>query len=305
MPKRAAIASSAVLGGVVVQRRRQQQRVQHRLVETHPEPRLLGPQKSQVEGGVVGHQHAVRGKRVELRQHDLERRPAAHHRRGDAVKADRGLGDRPAGIDQRVEHLAGQQAPVDDAHRADLDDAVAAGGVEAGGLGIEHDVAQLAERALEHRGRLGRAGQQVEVVELRPGRQPRRRTRRAELRRAGARQRQPQQRMAGARVGLAPELAPMALHDVAQPSAGGERLVEPPLEGAERERRPRPDQIEIDPPVARGGFEIEAGRRRSPGGPRAPAARSGGSADSRRRAARARRRPRSARPARRRRRGGD
>ena len=144
--------------------------------------------------------------------------------------------------------------------------AVAAGGIEAGGLGIEHDVAELAERPLEPRSRLRRAGQQVEVVELRAGRQACRRRRGAELRRARAGQGQTQQGMAGAGVRLAPELAAVAADDIAQrPAAGvGERLLEPPLERAERERRPWPDQIEIDPRGARGGFQIElrdAGRR--------------------------------------------
>ena len=51
----------------------------------------------------------------------------------------------------------------------------------------------------------------------------------------------------------------MALHDVAQASGAGfgERLVEPALEHAVRERRPWPDQIEIDPPGARADLQVE------------------------------------------------
>ena len=61
---------------------------------------------------------------------------------------DRGRGDRAPRIDQLLEALLAQQLAVDDAHRADLDDLVAAGRVEPGGLGVEHGVGQLGQRPL-------------------------------------------------------------------------------------------------------------------------------------------------------------
>ena len=54
-------------------------------------------------------------------------------------------------IDQLVEALAAQQLAVDDAGRADLDDLVAAGRVEAGRLGVEDGVGELRERAIVER----------------------------------------------------------------------------------------------------------------------------------------------------------
>ena len=184
------------------------------------------------------------------------------------MEADRGLGDRPPGVDQGVEHLAGQQTAVDDAHAGDLDDAVAAPRVEPGGLGVEHDVAELRQRALEERARLPAARQQVEVVELGPRRQGLREARPVRVRARRPRQRQAHPRMPRPGMRLAPDLAAMMAQHVAQPPAavrpGLERLVEPGLERAERERRTRPDQIEGDPPALVLDLEIEAGHSGRP-----------------------------------------
>ena len=74
--------------------------------------------------------------------------------------------ERAPRIDQLLEALLAQQPAVDDAHRADLDDLVALGRIEARGLGVEHGVAQLGERAIVECARLRRGLEQVEVVEL-------------------------------------------------------------------------------------------------------------------------------------------
>ncbi len=53
----------------------------------------------------------------------------------------------------------------------------------------------------------------------------------------------------------------MTLQDLAQPLAAGrgQRLVEPGLERALRERRARPHQVEVDPALVLGGLEVEGG----------------------------------------------
>ena len=94
---------------------------------------------------------------------------AAHHLGADAVEGDRGLGDAAAGIDQLVEALAAQQPAVDDADGADLDDLVAAGRVEAGGLGVEDGVGELVERPVVERAAGVAGGEEVEVVVFRAG----------------------------------------------------------------------------------------------------------------------------------------
>ena len=59
-------------------------------------------------------------------------------------------------VDELLEALVPQQAAVDDAQRADLDDLVAVGRIEPGGLGVEHGVAELGQQPIVELGRPGR-----------------------------------------------------------------------------------------------------------------------------------------------------
>ena len=79
------------------------------------------------------------------------------------------LGDAAAGVDELVEALAAQQPAVDDADGADLDDLVAAGRVEAGGLGVEDGEGELGRAAGRRApGCRVAGGEEVEVVVFRP-----------------------------------------------------------------------------------------------------------------------------------------
>ena len=75
----------------------------------------------------------------------------------------------PPRVDELVEALLPQQPAVDDARRADLDDLVAGRRRQARGLGVEHGVGQLGQRAVVELARSAPArGEQVEVVVLGP-----------------------------------------------------------------------------------------------------------------------------------------
>ena len=82
-------------------------------------------QMRDVEAGVVGDQHGVACELEEPRQHLGDRRRGGHHRVGDPRERRDERLDRTAGIHQRAERV--EQAPVDHAHGADLDDATAGG----------------------------------------------------------------------------------------------------------------------------------------------------------------------------------
>ena len=88
---------------------------------------------------------------VEGRQHGVDGRLAGDHLRRDAVDGDRRRRDAALRVDQLLEALAAQQPAVDDARGADLDDLVAAGRVQARGLGVEHGVGQLDQRPVVER----------------------------------------------------------------------------------------------------------------------------------------------------------
>ena len=91
------------------------------------------------------------------------------------MEADRSFGNRPPGIDQALEDLAAQHPAVDHPDPGDGDHLVAFGGLEAGGLGVEHHEVDLAQRPRAERARdrpqNATAAQQVEVVEFGPRRQ--------------------------------------------------------------------------------------------------------------------------------------
>ena len=101
----------------------------------------LGVDEAEVEGGVVGDQRRIADEAQEIVSHILEERLVLQEVHGQAVHGD-GVGmDVALGIEVAVELAAGGNA-VDDLDAAEFDQAVAAGGVEAGGFGVEHDLAQ-------------------------------------------------------------------------------------------------------------------------------------------------------------------
>ena len=125
-------------------------------LEARPRPLLLlgeVAQETDVERGVVGHQHAALGELEERRQHGLDRGRVGDHGVGDAGQ-DRDEGrDLGARVDQGLELTEHLAAP--DLHGADLGDHRTGGGRAARGLEVDHaerDVAQrppqLVERAL-------------------------------------------------------------------------------------------------------------------------------------------------------------
>ena len=151
-----------------VHQRREQQRVQHRLLKAQPDTPRRCLQKLHVERRVVRHQHRVLRKQVEGRQHRVDARLAGHHLGPDAVDANARRRNGAAGIDQLLERFLPQQPTVDHTRRAELDDLVAARGVQARGLGVEHGVDQLAQASIIQCARRLGVVEQVEVEELGP-----------------------------------------------------------------------------------------------------------------------------------------
>ena len=105
--------------------RREQQRIEYRLREPYPGALLLELQEAHVEGGVVRDQHCVGDEGAEHRQHLRDRRLPGQHFGRDAVDLHRGRRQAALRVDQLLVGFVPQQAPIDDAHRADLDDLVA------------------------------------------------------------------------------------------------------------------------------------------------------------------------------------
>jgi hypothetical protein len=112
---------------------------------------FLQLQETHVEGRVVRHQHGVLREGVEGRQHLVDGRLAVDHVGRDAVDRDRRRGMLRCGSTSWSKLSPLQQLAVDQPRGADLDDLVAAGRVQAGGLGVEHGVGQLDQRALVQR----------------------------------------------------------------------------------------------------------------------------------------------------------
>ena len=110
-------------------------------------PGELGVQELHVEGGIVDDEAGVAEEGDELRGHRAEGRLVGEEGGGEAVDL-HGLGRHLAlGVDVAVEDPAGGHV-VEELHRPELDDAVAAVRVEAGGLGVEHDLTHAACPAL-------------------------------------------------------------------------------------------------------------------------------------------------------------
>ena len=101
----------------------------------------LGIDEAEIEGGVVRNQRRIFDKTQELVGHVLEQRLVLQEIDGEAVHGDGVRMDIALGIEIAVELAAGWDA-VDDLDAAELDQAIAAGRVEARGLGVEHDLAQ-------------------------------------------------------------------------------------------------------------------------------------------------------------------
>ena len=128
---------------------------------------LLELQEAHVEGRVVRHQHRLVGKGMEGRQHLLDGGLALHHLRLDAVDGNGRGGNRPTGVDQLLERLLLDQLAVEHPGGADLDDLIAFGRVEAGGLGVEHGVDQIDQATLFQILMAAAGSEQIEVVVLR------------------------------------------------------------------------------------------------------------------------------------------
>ena len=102
-------------------------------------------------------QHRILGKVPKGAQRRRHVGGQCDHRIGDAVNAGRALRDRPAGIDQCLEPLAGR-TPGHDPQPGDLDDAVA--GFKARGFGVEDDAGHRLQRLAggSQPGLIGQAG---------------------------------------------------------------------------------------------------------------------------------------------------
>ena len=156
-------------------------------------------------------------------------------------------------VDQLVEGLLAQQLAVDDAGGTDLQDLVAAGRIQASGLGVEDGIDQVEQRAVVERAGLLGAAEQVEVVELGPA---------GGLGRSGlgrdgglpgrdARQQEAEEGQVAGAVALEPERAAVALDHVAHREgigllADAHRVEFPAHDGLGADRGPDPQQVEMD-----------------------------------------------------------
>jgi hypothetical protein len=114
----------------------------------------LHVEEADVEGGVVDHQPGAIDELNEILRNGGKDRLVGEEGVGEAMDLEGALGHRPLGVDVLMEGAAGR-AIVDQLDAADLDDAVAAIGFDAGGLGIEDD---LTHGWRPHRSVAGRAG---------------------------------------------------------------------------------------------------------------------------------------------------
>ena len=105
-------------------------------------------------------------KRWKSGQHLAQRRLGNEQLGIDAVDAARFPFERTLGIDELLEHFVLEQAPVDDAHGAQADDLVARRRLEAGSLGIEHRVGELAERLVVEFTLGPDASEEIEVIDI-------------------------------------------------------------------------------------------------------------------------------------------
>src|SRR3954465_4384281 len=107
----------------------------------------LGVDEADVERRIVNYQRRVGDEFQELVDYLSEQRLAGEKLGGQAMHGKRFGRHVALGIDVAVKSLAGRH-PVVDLDAADLDQAVAAQGIEAGGFGIEND---FAHESLESR----------------------------------------------------------------------------------------------------------------------------------------------------------
>jgi choline dehydrogenase-like flavoprotein len=125
--------------------RRQQQGVEHRLVEAHAGAASLSCRKRMSKAALWATSTVSCAKAWKAGSTcSMVGWPAPSP--ADAVDRDAGGGIVALRVDQLLEGLLLEQLAVDDARGADLDDLVAFGRVEAGGLGVEHGVGQLGQR---------------------------------------------------------------------------------------------------------------------------------------------------------------
>ncbi len=102
--------------------------------------RELGIEEADVEGRVVDDECVARDEAQEVRGHIGKQRLVFEEVRRQPVHGDRFHRHVALRIDEAVE-LAPRGDAVQELDAADLDQAVAAVGIEAGGLGVEHDLA--------------------------------------------------------------------------------------------------------------------------------------------------------------------
>ena len=147
--------------------RGEQQCIKHRLVELDASALFFELQETHIESGVMGNQDCVFTKFVEGRQYDIDRRLATHHVFSNAVNRD-GFGLQwTFRIDDLIESLLPQQAVVDDAGGADLDDFITIRRLQAGRFSIENRVGQFAELAIKVN-RFVCKIEEIKIVILRP-----------------------------------------------------------------------------------------------------------------------------------------
>ena len=99
----------------------------------------FGVDEADVEAGVVNHDLGARHEGQQLLGHCREERLVGQEVVGDAVHAHRVRVAGALRVDVVVQAAAGV-APVDHLDAADLDDAVALGGVQAGRFGVQEDL---------------------------------------------------------------------------------------------------------------------------------------------------------------------
>ena len=166
-------------------------------------------------------------------------------------------------IDDLVEDFLAQQAVVDDARRADLDDLVALRRLQPGRLGIEHGVGEFAELAVEIDRTLVEL-EQVEVVILRPAGDLALLDHHFRIRR---RDRQHEAEIGAMRrlLALVPNLAAVPVDHVAQGERRGiaadlHAFQLPGIESLGGHRRAGPDQVEIGEPAFAAQAEAQFAR---------------------------------------------
>jgi len=198
----------------------------------------------------VRHQHGVLRKGMKRGQHGADVRLAGHHVLRDAVDGNGCGRNQPARVHQLLEGLLPQQLAVDDAGRPDLDDLVAAGRIEPGGLGVEHGEGQRGQRLVVECAALLADLEQVKIVVLGPALVVHDLRGFELLLLAGQRQQKTEKSLVPHALALEPHLAAVALDHVAhrqRRALGAEthRVHFPRHDGLGAHHLPRPDQIEL------------------------------------------------------------